>query len=80
MAVSELISRNGAIYYQDMNETPGIEWLKRLADHFTHCAWLNPERYNWEHPTISTIGQIFPMFHFTLDGLEEAIEKLIVKY
>ncbi len=79
MAVSELISPHGAIYYQDMNETPGIEWLKRIADHFTHSVWLNPEPYNWGHPTISTIGHIFPMFRFTLDGLDEAIEKLIVR-
>jgi uncharacterized protein with von Willebrand factor type A (vWA) domain len=63
-----------------MHQTPGIEWLKRIEGHFTHCAWLNPEPYNWGHPTISAIGHIFPMFRFTLDGLEEAIQKLIVKY
>ncbi|MBW1679624.1 MAG: VWA domain-containing protein, partial [Deltaproteobacteria bacterium] len=44
MAVSELMSQHGAISYQDLNETPGIEWMKRIADHFTHCVWLNPDR------------------------------------
>ncbi len=81
MAVSELISPNGAIYYQDMHETPGLEWLKRIEEHFTHCVWLNPEPYDWGgHPTISTIGHLFSMFRFTLDGLEEAIEKLVVRH
>jgi len=32
MAASELMSRHGAIYYQDMNETPGVEWLKRREE------------------------------------------------
>jgi hypothetical protein len=81
MAVSELMSPHGAIYYQDLNETPGIEWLKRIADHFTHCVWLNPEKpYNWGHPTISAIRNIFPMYELTLDGIEQAIQKLVVKY
>lgn len=81
MAVSELMSRHGAISYQDLNETPGIEWLKRIADHFTHSVWLNPgQPYTWAHPTISTIKHIFPMYALTLDGLDQAIQKLIVKH
>lgn len=79
MAISELISRYGSIYYQDMNETPGIEYLKRIADHFTHCVWLNPDPHNWSHSTIAAVRQIFPMFLLTLDGLDQAIQKLVVK-
>jgi hypothetical protein len=30
-------------------------------------------------PTINTIGQIFPMFELTLDGLEGAVNHLMAK-
>ena len=31
MAPSELLEKNGAIYYYQNNDTPGIEWLKRIS-------------------------------------------------
>jgi uncharacterized protein with von Willebrand factor type A (vWA) domain len=80
MATSELTDRWGAIYYYEQNETPGVVWLQRLADHFSHCVWLNPtERRYWNHPTVAAIGRLFPMFELTLDGLEQSIRKLVVK-
>jgi uncharacterized protein with von Willebrand factor type A (vWA) domain len=80
MAVQELTHKYGAIYYYHRNETPGIVWLKRFADHFSHRVWLNPEERNyWNHPTVMMIGRLFPMFELTLEGLGEAIRKLIVK-
>ncbi|MFC1864701.1 VWA domain-containing protein [Chloroflexota bacterium] len=80
MAPYELIEKYGAIDYYERNETLGIVWLKRLADHFTHCVWLNPEPPNfWMHPTIRLISKFFPMFPLTLDGLEQAVRKLVVK-
>ncbi len=80
MAPSELIDTWGAVYYYERNHRPGIERLKQVAEHFTHCVWLNPEtqRY-WSHPTIMAIGKLFPMFELTLEGLGQAIKKLIVK-
>ncbi|MBN2467925.1 MAG: VWA domain-containing protein [Deltaproteobacteria bacterium] len=80
MAYSELTYPHGALYYQDLNETAGIEWLKRICDHFTYAVWLNPEPFNWNHPTISAIKHLFPMYELTLDGLDHAIQKLIVKH
>jgi hypothetical protein len=80
MATSELMERYGAIDYYDLNETPGIVWLKRIAEHFTHCVWLNPEDpFYWNHPTVLMIGKLFPMFQLTLDGLGQAVKKIIVK-
>jgi len=81
MAPSELMSVGGAIDYYYHNETPGMEWLKRIADHFRYCVWLNPlpERA-WIQPTIKTVGTVFPMFPLTVDGLESAVKKLMVKY
>jgi hypothetical protein len=76
----ELMERYGAINYYERNETPGIVWLRRIAEHFTHCVWLNPDdpRF-WIHPTIQVIGKLFPMFPLTLDGLGQAVKRLVVK-
>jgi len=80
MAPYELTERWGAIYYYERNEIPSIIRLKRIAEHFTHTVWLNPEeRHFWIHPTVRMIGKLFPMFPLTLEGLGAATKKLIVK-
>ena len=80
MAVQELTEQYGAIDYYERNDTPGMLWLKRIADHFTHYVWLNPEELHyWNHPTVLMIGKLFPMFGLTLDGLRQAVRKLVVK-
>lgn len=80
MALWELTHQYGAIYYYQRNDIPGIVWLKRLADHFSHFVWLNPEiPHFWNHPTVIMINKLFPMFEFTLDGLRSAVRKLIAK-
>ena len=80
MGITELTEKYGAIYYYQRNETQGVVWLKRMADHFTHCVWLNPEepRY-WNHPTVAMIGKIFPMFELNLDGIGDSVKKLVRK-
>jgi uncharacterized protein with von Willebrand factor type A (vWA) domain len=76
----ELIERYGAINYYERNEIPGIVWLKRISEHFTHGIWLNPDSPRfWLHPTVQLIGRLFPMFALTLDGLGQAVKKLVVK-
>ena len=80
MASYELTERWGAIYYYERNEIPGIARLQRIAEHFTHAVWLNPEDQRfWIHPTVRAIGKLFPMFPLTLEGLEEGTKKLLVK-
>lgn len=80
MATSELLSPYGAINISDYNETPGIVWLKMVAEHFPHVIWLNPvEPYLWDHPTISMIRRIFPMYHLTIEGLTEGIRRLAAR-
>ena len=80
IAPPELMERYGAINYYERNETPGILWLKRIAEHFTHCVWLNPDNPRfWDHPTVQMIGKIFPMFELTLDGLGQSVRRLVVK-
>jgi uncharacterized protein with von Willebrand factor type A (vWA) domain len=76
----ELLERYGAINYYEHNETPGIVWLKRISEHFTHGVWLNPVRLRfWNHPTVQLIGRLFPMFPLTIEGLGEAVKRLVVK-
>jgi hypothetical protein len=80
MATSELIDSLGSIYYYERNHKPGLYRLKQIAEHFSHCVWLNPEAESyWNHPTIAAIRRIFPMYELTLDGLSQAIKKLTVK-
>jgi uncharacterized protein with von Willebrand factor type A (vWA) domain len=80
MAITELTERFGAIYYYQRNDTPGILWLKRIADHFTHCIWLNPEggRF-WNHPTVSMVSKMFPMYELNIDGIGDGVKKLVSK-
>ena len=77
----ELTEKNGAIYYYQRNETPGIIWLKRFAEHFSHAVWMNPDdtRYWGRSPTVQLVGKVFPMYPLTLDGLGQAMKKLVVK-
>jgi len=80
MAMPELTQRYGAIYYYEHNEVPGLLRLKQIAEHFTHCVWINPtEPYYWNHPTVMLVEKFFPMFELTLDGLGQAVKKLVVK-
>jgi hypothetical protein len=80
MALQELTERYGAINYYERNDIPGIVWMKRIADHFTHSVWLNPDAPRfWNHPTVLMIGKLFPMFELTLDGLGQGVRKLVVK-
>lgn len=56
---------------------PGIEWLRRLRQACPSSVWLNPDPKDWwDHPTVSEIGHVFPMFELTVTGLREAITKL----
>ena len=84
MAPRELLTPGGSIDYYYHNDEPGITWLQRIANHFSHAAWLNPIPYSfWDTATgsytISIIREIFPMYSLTVEGLEEAIQKLKVQ-
>jgi len=81
MGTWELTEKFGAIDYYERNEQPGIVWLKRFANHFSHRVWLNPDEQRfWIHPTVRAIGSLFPMYPLTIDGLGQAVKKLVVKY
>ncbi|MGI5879099.1 MAG: vWA domain-containing protein [Syntrophomonadaceae bacterium] len=81
MAPYELTRTGGIIDWNLHNDLPGIEWLRRIRNHFEYSVWLNPiPRDYWEWMdgafTIRKIGEIFPMDELTVDGLERSINKL----
>ena len=73
----ELFAQGGAIDYWEEEPTAGIEWLKKIKDHFSSAVWLNPEPERlWDHPTIASIRRLIKMHPLTLTGLTEAIDDL----
>lgn len=84
MAPFELFRKGGNNVIGLFNEEPGIDWLNKFKRRYKKQIWLNPiEAKYWENlygrETLHEIGEIFPMFELTLDGLERGIKKLLVK-
>ena len=76
MAPSELLSTGS---FGSSNGTPmsGLDWLVHLRLKFERSVWLNPDppQY-WSSGTSRVIGEVFPMFHLTIEGLTEAMALL----
>ncbi len=79
MHPAELLEPYGNIDPREMTETRGIDWLRRIADHFERVVWLNPDDpadWNRSH-TGRVIQRVFPMFRLSPDGLAEAVHALV---
>ncbi len=79
MAPSELLDVNGCIEYFYNNDVPGIWWMHKWAAKFKSAVWLNPiPPHSWNY-SMSTriINKVFPMYPLTIDGLGDAIKKLL---
>jgi hypothetical protein len=77
MAPSELFMPGGNIEYWSPDDPPGQEFLLRLKQRLPRAIWLNPlPKRVWRHPTVASIGHIFPMYEMTIDGLEQGIDDL----
>ncbi len=77
MAPEELMQPGGSISYYHLNAEPGIDWLRRIKGQVPRAAWLNPDRPDWWGSyTTRKIGELFPMFPLTLDGLSEAVAEV----
>jgi uncharacterized protein with von Willebrand factor type A (vWA) domain len=81
MAPYELMAQDGSIHIAIRSGRPSIECLKLISQTFKHAVWLNPTpRYQWHYTrTIGVIGEIFPMFELSIDGLEKAVAHLMRK-
>ena len=79
MHPAELMEPFGNIDPRRVSETPSIYWLQKILDHFDRCVWLNPDAPKiWNHTlTTRAIRRLFPMFHLSVDGIEDAISALI---
>ena len=81
MAPYELLGAHGAINIYEGSGAPSVKRLRFIRKTFRHSVWLNP-KMPWEWPytnTIGVIGEIFPMFELTVDGLERAVASLMGK-
>ncbi len=79
MAPYELMAADGSIYAAERSGLRSIDRLHFLAETFSRAVWLNPvpERF-WPYTrTIMIIKEIFPMFELTVDGLEQAVTRLM---
>lgn len=84
MAPSELYRKGGNAVIGLWNKELGIDWLKKFDRRYKKKIWLNPiKETEWEWAygaqTIQAVGEVFPMFELSLDGLEKGIKKLLVK-
>ncbi len=84
MAPYELLDQHGCVEYEERQSRSGYRWLQFLSRTFSRAVWLNPKPSDhWDFTagnyTISKIKELFPMFDFNLDGLEDAVNQLIKK-
>ena len=79
MAPYELMATDGSIYINERSGRPSMDQLNFLRQSFRHSVWLNPTPLRlWPMTrTIGIIGQMFPMFELTLDGLDRAVGSLM---
>ena len=79
MHPAELLEPYGHIDPRQEAATAGIDWLRRLADHFERVVWLNPDPPAVWDRTLTTraVRRLFPMFHLSVDGIAEAVHALV---
>lgn len=81
MAPSELSAKGGVIDWNQYNEEPGINWLRKFRQRFEASVWLNPEpAFYWSNArqgsSVKMVRDVFPMFELTVEGLDMAVRKL----
>ncbi|MEW5851304.1 MAG: VWA domain-containing protein [Myxococcota bacterium] len=78
MHPAELLHPYGAIDTTHEVETTGVEYLQMVRRHFKRCVWLNPDPPRaWYARTTQVIGQLFPMYHLSVEGLQDAVKNLV---
>jgi hypothetical protein len=79
MHPAELLSPRGNINPRLESKTPGIEWLKRIDDHFLRTVWVNPDPQKiWQSTrTARIVAEMFPMFPLSVDGITDAVAALV---
>lgn len=79
MAPEELYSETGN-YRGPNNGLSGMQWLQLMKRHYKKIVWLNPKmapgRAPWREAE-TAIGEMFPMYKLTVDGLKLAMNHLM---
>lgn len=80
MAPEELYSDTGN-YRGPNGGLSGYEWLKLVKRHYKKVVWLNPKmapgHAPWREAETAVKG-LFPMYKLTVDGLNQAMTRLMV--
>lgn len=79
MHPAELLSPRGNINPRLESKTPGVEWLKRIDEHFLRTVWVNPDPEKiWQSTrTARIVAEMFPMYPLSVDGIGDAVEALV---
>ena len=80
MAPEELYSVSGN-YRGPNNGLSGMDWLLLMKRHYKKIVWLNPKMAPGHAPwreAETAVKEIFPMYKLTVDGLNQAMAKLMV--
>lgn len=81
MAPEELYSDSGN-YRGPNGGLSGEQWLLLLKQHYKNVVWLNPKMAPGAAPwreAETRVKEIFPMYKLTVEGLNEAMVKLMTK-
>jgi uncharacterized protein with von Willebrand factor type A (vWA) domain len=85
MSMQELMDVGGVLDWNvEYNKEPGYVWLKRFAHYYPYSVWLNPvPEHLWgkapSYASIEIVGDIFPMFPLSPEGIGRAVKKLRVR-
>ena len=80
MAPEELYSDTGN-YRGPNGGLSGWQWLNQIKRHYKKVVWLNPKMAPGRAPrreAETAIKELFPMYKLTVDGLNQAMVKLMV--
>lgn len=80
MAPEELYSDTGN-YRGPNGGLSGYEWLQLVKRHYKKVVWLNPKMAPGHAPwreAETAVKELFPMYKLTVDGLNQAMIKLMV--
>lgn len=80
MAPEELYSQTGN-YRGPNGGLSGMEWLQLMKRHFKKIVWMNPKMAPGNAPwreAETAIKEMLPMYKLSVDGLNKAMQKLMV--
>ncbi len=80
MAPEELYSPTGN-YRGPNGGLCGMDWLKLMKKHFKKIVWMNPKMAPGNAPwreAETAIKELLPMYKLSVDGLNKAMQKLMV--